>query len=48
MDLCFYFAVQTQRITVLFLTSNVMVNKQSDFLAIASFNVIWGIVKLEL
>ena len=34
MDLCFYFAAPIRRFAVLFLTSNMLVKRHSDFLAL--------------
>ena len=48
MDLCFDFTAPTRCFDVLFSTSNMLVNKQSDFLALGFLTFVWVIRKLGL
>ena len=48
MYLCFYFAAPKLRIAVPFLTSNILVNKRSDFLALGFLAIFWVIGKIGL
>ena len=48
MDLCLYSAATKRRFSVLGLTSNMFVNKHSDFLALSFLTGVGGIITLGL